>query len=141
MCVVCVIGRLIPRQLCVLLARSHKVPCEDVLCNWEINSQIIKMCVIILGPTVLVGTEKSAPEFLCPEFSFLRPPGVMGVRAFGSWMSAPKRLFFQGFEGTATLFWTRGVRTNYGDPDVRGISGPRTFSLGCFLSFPKEIIA
>ena len=59
---VCVIGKLIPRQLmCVIGAftesalckrpKLHKrtparTPCvTDVLCNWEINSQIIKMCV------------------------------------------------------------------------------------------------
>ena len=33
------------------------------------------------------------PEVLCT------PPGVRDVRAFGSWMSAPKCLFFLGFEG------------------------------------------
>ena len=26
----------------------------DVLCNWEMNSQTIKMCVIILGPIVRI---------------------------------------------------------------------------------------
>ena len=35
---------------------------------------------------------------------FENPPGVMDVRAFGSWMSAPKCLFFQDFEGLTEVF-------------------------------------
>ena len=66
------IGKLIPRQSCVSLASSQKVPYEsaqlhkiiparepcvtDVLCNWVINSQTIKcvcVCKMILGPIVV----------------------------------------------------------------------------------------
>ena len=34
----------------------------------------------------------------------MNPPGVMDVRAFGSWTSAPKFLFFQDFEGLTVVF-------------------------------------
>ena len=61
-----------------------------------------------------------------PE-AFLHP-GRPRVRV---WMSAPKCLFVK--------FLTRDVRTN--DPgDVRGISGPKTFSLGCFLILSEFLL-
>ena len=52
--------------------------------------------------TVHIGDENSARSFLTEVF--LNPPGVMDVRAFGSWMSAPKCLFFQDFEGLSEVF-------------------------------------
>ena len=50
-----------------------------------------------------LGNKKSARSFLLPR-SFCAPPKVMDVRALGSWLSAPKRLFFQGFEGLPDVF-------------------------------------
>ena len=55
----------------------------------------------------------------------------MDIRAFGSWMSAQKCLFFfQEIEGLTEVFAPvrRDIRV-----DVRGISGPKTYSLGCFF--------
>ena len=44
--------------------------------------------------------------------------GVMDVRAFGSWMSAPKCLFFQGFEGPAQSFQPKtSARMTRGRPE------------------------
>ena len=43
------------------------------------------------------------PEVFLTEV-FLNPPRVMDVRAFGSWTSAPKCLFFQDFEGLTEVF-------------------------------------
>ena len=47
----------------------------------------------------------------------------MDVRAFGSWMSAPKCLLFQDFEGLTEVLpldFRRDIRV-----DVRGISDPK----------------
>ena len=77
----------------------------------------------------LLGNENSAQSF--SDRSFWKSLRVVDVRAFGSWMSAPKCLFSQGLGGPDRSFgpgypreWPR---------DVRGISGPKTSSLGCFL--------
>ena len=43
-----------------------------------------------------LGNENSAQSF--SDRSFWKPPRVVDVRAFGSWISAPKCLFFQDFE-------------------------------------------
>ena len=55
----------------------------------------------------------------------------MDVRAFGSWISAPKCFVLQDFEGVTEVF------TPGRPPDIRvdvpGISGPKTYSLGCFF--------
>ena len=71
---------------------------------------------------------KFSPIFIRPKF--VLNPGVMYVRAFGSWMSAPKCLFFfQDFEGLTEVFAPdvrRDIRV-----DVCGISHPKTYSLGC----------
>ena len=55
----------------------------------------------------------------------------MGVRAFGSWMSAPYCVFFQDFEGLTEAFGPG--RPHKWPRDVRWISGPETSSLGCFV--------
>ena len=82
--------------------------------------------VLVLVAT-MAENEQSARDFC--EKLFCTPP-VMDVRVFGSWMSAPKS-FFQAFEGLSEVFapghpheWPR---------DVRRMSGPKTFSLGCFF--------
>ena len=50
-----------------------------------------------------VGNENSARS--SSDRSFFYRPGDMDVRAFGSWMSAPKCLFFfQDFEGLTEVF-------------------------------------
>ena len=46
---------------------------------------------------------KIQPEVFLTEV-FFKPPGVMDVRAFGSWMSAPTCLLFQDFEGLTKVF-------------------------------------
>ena len=73
----------------------------------------------------LLGTEIQ-PEVLLTEVFFFSPPRVVDVRALGSWMSAPKCLFFQDFEGLTEVLPDICV-------DVRGVSGPKTYSLGCFF--------
>ena len=79
------------------------------------------------GP--LVGNENSAQSF--SDRSFWKPLRVVDVRAFGPWMSAPKCLFFQDFDRPDRSFgpgYPRGW-----PPDVRGISVPKTSSLGWFF--------
>ena len=57
----------------------------------------------VFGPSPrILGNENSARSF--SDRSFLNPPRVMDVRAFGSWTSAPKCLFFQDFEGLTEVF-------------------------------------
>ena len=73
---------------------------------------------------------KIQPEVFLTEVS-LNPPMVMDIRAFGSWTSAPKREFLQDFEGLAK-FLPSDVRRDI-RVDVRRISGPKTYSLGCFF--------
>ena len=48
------------------------------------------------------GNENSARSF--SDRSFLNPPGLMDVRAFGQGMSAPKSLFLQDFKGLTEVF-------------------------------------
>ena len=75
---------------------------------------------------ILIGKENSAQSF--SDRSFWKSLRVVDVRAFGSWMSAPKCLFFQDFE-----FPDRSFGPGYPrewPPDVRGISVPKTSSLG-----------
>ena len=55
-----------------------------------------------------------SPKFCLTEV-FLNPPGVMEVRALGSWKLLPPDV-------------RRDIRV-----DVRGISGPKLYSLGCFF--------
>ena len=53
-------------------------------------------------PQEKLGNENSAQSF--SDRSFWKSLGVVDVRAFGSWMSAPKCLFFQYFEGPDRSF-------------------------------------
>ena len=78
----------------------------------------------------MIGNENSARSF--SDRSFFDPPRVMDVRTFGSWMSAPKCLFFQDFKGLTEVFCPPDVRRDI-RVDVRGISSPKTYSLGCFF--------
>ena len=80
--------------------------------------------------TPLIGNENSAQSF--SDRSFWKSLGVVDVRAaFRSWMSAPKCLFSHGFEGPDRSFGTGYPRE--WPPDVRGISGLKTSSLGWFF--------
>ena len=75
---------------------------------------------------------KIQPEVFLTEV-FLNSPGVMDVRAFGSWMSAPKCLFFQGLEGLTEVF-APGRLPGYPrgrPPDIR----PQNLLFGLFFSF------
>ena len=69
---------------------------------------------------------KRARTDLCPKFFgsklFLHPPGVMDVRTLGSWMSAPRCLFFQGFQGL---------------PEVLDPGRPQVVPFGCFFNPPS----
>ena len=89
----------------------------DSLPSWH------KSILFVYGTT-------NQPEFFLPKF-FLHPPGIMDVRVFGSWMSTPKCLFFQGLEGLPQVF--DPGRPRECPRDVRGISSPKTLSLGCFF--------
>ena len=76
-----------------------------------------------------LGNENSARSF--SDRSFLSPPSRRGRPRFGSWMPAPTCSFFQDSEGLTEVFAPdvrRDIRV-----DVRGISGPKTYSLGCFF--------
>ena len=64
--------------------RFSAVSCGFLFCNSKpLNLQII-------------GNENSAQSF--SDRSFWKSLRVKDVRAFGSWMSAPKCLFFQDFD-------------------------------------------
>ena len=85
--------------------------------------------LIFLTPTPL-GNENSARTF--SDRSFWKPLRVVDVRAFGSWMSAPKCLFFSRILTALTEVLGRDIRAN-DPPDVRGMSVPQTSSLGWFF--------
>ena len=73
---------------------------------------------------------KFSPKF--SDRSFWKPLKVVDVRAFGSWMSAPKCLFFfQDFDRPDRSFGPGYPRE--WPPDVRGMSVPKTSSLGWFF--------
>ena len=77
-----------------------------------------------------IWNENSAQSF--SDQNFWKSLRVVDVRAFGSWMSAPKCLFFfQDFEGPDRSFGPGYPRE--WPPDVRGISVPKTSSLGWFF--------
>ena len=76
-----------------------------------------------------LGSENSAQSF--SDRSFWKSLRVVDVRVFGSWMSAPKCLFFQHLEGPDRSFGP-GYPREWA-PDVRGISVPKTSSLGWFF--------
>ena len=65
--------------------------------------------------------------------------GAMDLRAYGSWMSAPK-LFFQDFEDLAEAF--DPARLREWPPDVRRIAVQKTFSFWAvffwFLTVPRK---
>ena len=76
-----------------------------------------------------VGNENSAQSF--SDRSFWKSLRVVDVRPFGSWMSAPKCLFFQDFDCPDRSFGPGYPRE--WPLDVRGASVPKTSSLGCFF--------
>ena len=76
-----------------------------------------------------LGNEKSARSFSAR--SFFAPPGVMDVRAFGSWISAPKCLFFQGFEGLPEVS-DPGLPREIAPGRPRDIR-PENFLFACFF--------
>ena len=84
-----------------------------------------------MKPIALLGNENSAQSF--SDRSFWKSLGVVDVRALGSWISAPKCLLFQDLERPDRSFGPGYPRE--WPPDVRGISGPKTFSLGWFSVF------
>ena len=78
---------------------------------------------------LFLGNENSAQSF--SDRSFWKSLRLMDVRAFGSWMSAPRCFFFRDFERPDRSFG-QGYPREW-PPDVRGISIPKTSSLGCFF--------
>ena len=76
-----------------------------------------------------LANEDSAQSF--SDRTFWKSLGVMDVRAFGSWMSAPKCLFSQDFDRPDRSFGSGYPRE--WPPDVRGMSVPKTSSLGWFF--------
>ena len=77
-------------------------------------------------PGLKIGNENSAQNF--SDQSFWKSLRVVDVRAFGSWMSAAKCLFFQDLEGPDRSFG-RDIRAN--DPRMSAeISVPKPSSLG-----------
>ena len=77
----------------------------------------------------ILGNENSAQSF--SDRSFWKSLRVVDVRAFGSWTSTPKPLFFQDFVCPARSFRPGHPRER--PPDVRGMSVPKISSLGCFF--------
>ena len=73
-----------------------------------------------------LGNENSAQSF--SDRSFWKSLRVVDVRAFGSWISAPKCLFSRILSALTEVLG-RDIRAN-DPPDVRGISGPKTSSCG-----------
>ena len=89
------------------------------------------LCAFFL-PDMRHGWNGKSARCFSAHFLLLHPPGVTHVRAFGSWMFAPKCLFFQGFEA-CPKFLTRGVRTN--DPGTSAGYPARKLSLWAVISF------
>ena len=78
----------------------------------------------------LAKLEHFCPKFFCPTLFCAHPPGH-GRPAFGLWMSAPKSLFFQGFEGLPEVF--DPGRLHERPRDVHRMSGQKTFSFWLLL--------
>ena len=106
---------------------ARKTCVTDVLCNWEINAKIIKMCVcvIILGPTVQGSLGPSRPE--TPKKSEtclrgLRPPESLEKVSSGkSLEKVPKRPFRDFFQ---TLSGGPGPEPRRPFSDLFGVFGP-----------------
>ena len=75
---------------------------------------------------IKLGNENSAQSF--SDRSFWKSLRVVDVRAFGSWMSAPRCLFFQDFDRPDRSFGPGYPRE--WPPDVRGMSVPKNFLFG-----------
>ena len=85
-----------------------------------------------IGPwtmDVYLGTENSAQSY--SHRSFWKSLRFVDVRDVGSWISALKCLFFQDFECPDRSFGPGDPRKL--PPDVRGISVPKTSSLGWYF--------
>ena len=80
-------------------------PCvTDVLCNWEINSQMLKMCVIILGPIVSADGQ--------------------GVCNCGPWSSRSLPTVFENFDGerctySGCIIWELVDPVDVADPNAQ----------------------
>ena len=82
-----------------------------------------------------LGNENSAQSF--SDRSFWKSLRVVDVRAFGSWMSAPKCLFFQDL-GRPDRSFGSGYPREW-PPDVRGMSVPKTSSLGWLFVLENQV--
>ena len=76
------------------------------------------------------GNKRSARTFW-PNF-FETAPGVMDIRAFRSWVSAPTCLFWASLFRGPDQFFDRGRPPEW-PLDVCRVSVPQTSSLSCFL--------
>ena len=93
-------------------------------------SQNLPCFSLVISTVIYLGNENSARSFLTEVKK--KNPGAMDVRTFGSWMSALKCLFFSRIWRAWPKFLPPDVRRDI-RVDVRGISGPKTYSLGCFF--------
>ena len=100
----------------------------------------------LLGPEYLSGAQLSAPksriatclgnENLAQSFSdrsFWKPLRVVDVRAFGSWMSVPKCLFFSRILSALTKVLGRDIRAN--DPRMSAGDPSQKLPLWAAFSF------
>ena len=72
-------------------------PCGDAPPPPKLRIVKTMLSAAMLPRWAVMGNENSAQSF--PERSFWKPlQRVVDVRAFGSWMSAPKRLFFHDLD-------------------------------------------
>ena len=79
---------------------------------------------------------KSSPKVFLIKV-FWKPLRVIDIRAFGSWMSEPTCLFSRVFKYPDQSF-DPGYPREW-PPDVRGISVPRTYSLGWLSVFDDSL--
>ena len=77
---------------------------------------------------------KFSPKFFWPKF--LKPPGGHGRPRLRVMDVRTEMLVFPGFRGPDRSFCPQ-TSAGISRVDVRGISGPKTYSLGCFV-VPKN---
>ena len=94
------------------LSRTSQSQCQGYPDVWVLMSQEYR-------------ERKFSPKI--SDRSFWKPLRVVDVRAFGSWMSAPKCLLFQDFQRPDRSFGPGCPRE--WPPDVRGMSVPNLFGL------------
>ena len=90
--------------------------------------EILPSAGFMLAAGMWIRNENSAQSF--SDRSFWKSLRIADIRAFGSWMSALKCLHFHDFDRPDRSFGPGYPRE--WPPDVRGMSVPKTSSLGWF---------